>query len=435
MQQLESLGTLMVAPEISARAIRMAAIWRSGFRPLFLAGSLFGLTAMSLWLYGYTSPSGGRIALFAQREWHGHEMIFGFGGAMCGGFLLTAIPSWARTPEIAGRKLGFLVAAWCLGRSAMLLSPLLPPAATAAADLLYLPLLMFYIAPTVWHAHNHHYRWALPILGASFGGNLMFHFAMIAGDGLAAHQGVIVGYYSLMVLYSIIAGLLTPIFTQTWLEENNLAAIAPICPVLEWLSVLSVVFLAVADIAESPLLPVQLSAVAALAINTLRMSRWHSIHIVKSALLLPMHLGYFLFLSSILLRGVSAIYSLGNMSSAVHAFTIGAWGLTKFSLMTRVSLKHTGRPLVVPASMKVAFVSIGLAAAVRVLASFDYRPTILLPVAAVLWLAPLAFYLFTFASILLRPSVGRTDGNQNEGTLFPREVDRTRVSRIEEDAR
>ena len=36
---------------------------------------------------------------------------------------------------------------------------------------------------------------------------------------------------------------------------------------------------------------------------------------------------------------------------------IGAWGLTKFSLMTRVSLKHTGRSLVVPGGMTLAFLN------------------------------------------------------------------------------
>src|SRR5690606_3382398 len=60
-----------------------------GFRPLFLAGSLFAVLAVPLWIaafFGHVdlSPAGGWLA------WHRHEMVFGFGVAIVAGFLLTA---------------------------------------------------------------------------------------------------------------------------------------------------------------------------------------------------------------------------------------------------------------------------------------------------------------------------------------------------------
>ena len=348
--------------------------------------------------------------MFRQREWHGHEMIFGFGGAMCGGFLLTALPSWAKTAEVVGRDLRILIAAWCLGRGAMLLSPFLPPIVTATADLLYFPLLTLYIAPCVWLAGDRYYRWALAILGAFCCGNLIFHYAIVGGDEQKMRLGVMIGYYSLMVLYSIIAGLLTHIFTTTWLAEKNLGTTIPVCPAIEWLAAISIVVLGIADLTDMPILPISVIASLAVLFHCIRMRRWLSVHVIKSALLLPMHLGYVFLILSFVLRVISEMTSLGNLSSSIHAFTIGAWGLTKLSLMTRVSLKHTGRPLIVPGSMKLAFVSIGLAAVVRVGASFDHRPAILLPLAAVLWVIPFAIYLSGYAFILWRPSIGRTVG-------------------------
>ncbi len=404
----QSLGGLEVGPAIPDRTLSIPPVLRSGFRPFYLAGAAFGLLVMSIWLGSFVDLSNGLLAVYSQRAWHGHEMVYGFGGAMCGGLLLTAIPSWAGTPEVMGRRLAVLVAAWGIGRVAMLLSPLIAPEVTSIADLLYFPLLTLFIAPGVWRARNRYYRWALPVLAAFSGGNILFHCASIAHVEFGADLGVRVGYYSLMMLYCIVAGLLTPIFTQAWLEEKGRATTAiPIRSSLEWSAILSVLCLAIADVADMPKPIVALLAAVATIINILRMLRWQTSKILSSALMLPMHVGYLAFLISLILCAISALYWPDGVSPAIHAFTIGAWGLTKFSLITRVSLKHTGRPLVVPASMTIAFVGIGLAAIIRVVASFGVRPEILLPLAAILWMAPLAIYLSVYGLILLRPSLPR----------------------------
>lgn len=54
------------------RQLATPPLWQLGFRPCFLAGSLFALMAVPLWLLALT----GRLA------WRGHEMLFGFGGAI-----------------------------------------------------------------------------------------------------------------------------------------------------------------------------------------------------------------------------------------------------------------------------------------------------------------------------------------------------------------
>ena len=64
-------------------------LWRLGFRPLFLAGSVLALLSIPLWLaallglFADWQPTGGWLA------WHRHEMVFGFVVAIIAGFLLT----------------------------------------------------------------------------------------------------------------------------------------------------------------------------------------------------------------------------------------------------------------------------------------------------------------------------------------------------------
>ena len=86
-----------------------------GFRPFFLLGSVYAGLAILVWMpafYGEISLS----SAFAGRDWHVHEMLFGYLPAVVTGFLLTAIPNWTGRLPIRGRPLMALVAVWILGR-------------------------------------------------------------------------------------------------------------------------------------------------------------------------------------------------------------------------------------------------------------------------------------------------------------------------------
>ena len=76
-------------------------------------------------------------------------------------------------------------------------------------------------------------------------------------------------------------------------------------------------------------------------------------------------------------------------------------------LMTRVALKHTGRPLVAPRAIVGAYLLIQLAALLRVgapLAGSDEPWTI---VAGFAWIAAFAIYLGCFGKILISASLPR----------------------------
>lgn len=55
-------------------------------------------------------------------QWHAHEMLFGFGWAVLGGFLLTASKNWVKIRGIHGLPLALLALTWIIERIAVLIS-------------------------------------------------------------------------------------------------------------------------------------------------------------------------------------------------------------------------------------------------------------------------------------------------------------------------
>ncbi|MGH8460472.1 MAG: NnrS family protein [Stenotrophobium sp.] len=63
------------------------------FRPSFLGAAGFASLGMLIWgafLHMGWLP----VTALSPLLWHGHEVLFGFAGALIGGFLLTAAANW-----------------------------------------------------------------------------------------------------------------------------------------------------------------------------------------------------------------------------------------------------------------------------------------------------------------------------------------------------
>lgn len=86
-------------------------LWLAGFRPFFLMASLWGSFLAGSWGLIFA----GYIRLprnMNMMQWHAHEMLFGFGGAVLIGFLLTASKNWVGVRGIHGKVLMFLSILW-----------------------------------------------------------------------------------------------------------------------------------------------------------------------------------------------------------------------------------------------------------------------------------------------------------------------------------
>ncbi|HZN29817.1 MAG TPA: NnrS family protein, partial [Xanthobacteraceae bacterium] len=107
-----------MAPIPRLRAFQGPALFSYGFRPFFLLGAIYAGVAVLLWLpvlYGQLSMT----TALAPRDWHAHEMLFGYAAAVMTGFLLTAVPNWTGRLPLQGRPLIALVLIWIAGRLAV----------------------------------------------------------------------------------------------------------------------------------------------------------------------------------------------------------------------------------------------------------------------------------------------------------------------------
>jgi uncharacterized protein involved in response to NO len=92
------------------------ALFSYGFRPFFLGAAIWATLGILLWLPQYF----GELTLptaFGPLDWHIHEMIYGYVGAVIAGFLLTAIPNWTGRLPVNGMALAALASLWVAGRA------------------------------------------------------------------------------------------------------------------------------------------------------------------------------------------------------------------------------------------------------------------------------------------------------------------------------
>ncbi|MEO6201891.1 MAG: NnrS family protein, partial [Nitrospirales bacterium] len=103
-----------------------------GFRPFFLSAAVFAGVALPIWAM-ILSGADNTDFLYAPREWHVHEMVFGFLPAVIAGFLFTAMPNWTDRPPIMGVPLMGLWTLWLAGRLVIAI-PWPPPLVCAIID-------------------------------------------------------------------------------------------------------------------------------------------------------------------------------------------------------------------------------------------------------------------------------------------------------------
>jgi uncharacterized protein involved in response to NO len=341
-------------------------------------------------------------------------MLFGFACAIVIGTLLTALPSWAGIAELQGAPLAGLTLAWLLGRIAFWAAPWLPPGLVALADLLLWPVLLGLLALPLWRAPNRLYLLLLPILLALMAANLAYHAAVLARDAPAAEQALRAAVWALAVLYTLKGGVLTPIFTGNTLRELGRGEQARFLMPLEALALALLVACAVADLVGAPHGLTGALALGCALLHGLRVARWRGWLVADQPLLPSMHLGFAWLVLGFLLKAIAELGGPVPEAAWLHAFTVGALGLMMLSLMTRVSLRHTGRALVVPRLMRAAAWVMFTAAALRLAATVHGLGPQVVALAALLWAAAFVAYLMCFGAVLAAPSLPRA-GEQGTG--------------------
>ncbi len=394
------------------------ALWSSGFRPFFLLGAAYGPIAIALSMFSWEGILDAGAGHFPVQTWHAHEMIFGFSATFICGFLLTALPSWAGTPEIKGGRLMLLVAVWAAGRVGAWSYSWWWPGIDGALDLLLFPLLAILLLPGLLRAPNKRYLAVLVILTAFIVANAIYYEAVWCDDARRAEDALLMALNVLVVLFSIVAGFLTPIFTENELRDNGQDAAIGFLPLLEAAAIASAILFAAS---AWPGVPAHLSgaiACIAAAIHLARLLRWRTLSILRTPLVLATHLGYAWLVVAMALRGLADAFDAVPPAAWLHAFTVGAFGMTSLALLNRVALRHTGRVLTISGTALAELGFMLAAGLLRVGVSVLSGSAEFMAIAAILWAIPCILFLATDGQKLWRPSLPRHGPVESPPGLF-----------------
>jgi len=209
-------------------------ILSTGFRPFFLLGSIYAGVAILVWLPVFM----GELALttaFAPRDWHVHEMLYGYLAAVITGFLFTAIPNWTGRLPIQGKPLLGLVVLWLAGRVCVTFSLETGWLPAMLIDTWFLSLVVAAAAREIIAGR----KWAnlnvVLLVLVLLAGNVAFHLE--AHFNGAADISIRVGITVVVMLISLIGGRIIPSFTRNWLARENpgrLPAPSPVSICLSW---------------------------------------------------------------------------------------------------------------------------------------------------------------------------------------------------------
>lgn len=393
MQVLERSAALAIKP-----------LWRLGFRPFFLYGSLFAVIAVALWmasLHGYLrfwNPTGGSLA------WHRHEMLFGFGIAIVAGFLLTAVQTWTSRPGLSGRPLQVLFVLWLLGRLAWFIE--MPVELLVAIQMSFLPVMAWQLArPIVATRQRHNYPVIL-VLSLMCLCQGMTLYGLVSADDSLQRRGVLAALWLIAGLMGIIGGRVIPFFTQRGLGRTEPF---PARPNLDRLGLGCSLLIAGVNAAGFNLAPHLWLAPLFLLVAVLhgmRLVRWYDAGIWRVPLLWSLHVAYAWLMFAALGMVLWHVGVIHQPSSSTHALSVGAMGGLILAMLARVSLGHTGRALQPPKAIVAVFVALHLAAISRVfLAVLD---THWLWFSALCWSVAFLLFLRHYAHMFCTP---RVDGH------------------------
>ena len=377
-----------------------AAFWAAPFRPFCALGMAYGIALMAAWLAARAQWLALPFGTLPPSLWHGHEMLFGFAAAIICATVLTALPGWAGTREIRGAPLAALVALWAAGRAAFWAIDALPAGLVIVADgALYVALLAI-LGAQLARVRNRYYLLLLGVLAGMLAGDVM----LLAGR---VQAGYAVALYAVVLLFALKAGVFAPVFTGNHLRATGRGDQARFLLPLEYAAIGAILMLAIADAGGAPASWRAAAAFAACAFHAVRLVRWRGWRACDVPLLWTMHVGYAWLVAAFLLNGLAAAGMSGAADAWLHAFTVGALGSVMLSLMTRVALRHTGRPLVVPGAVVTAYGLIQAAALLRVGAALAGAGSAWIVAAGLAWIGAFALYLASFGAILLSPSLPR----------------------------
>ena len=387
--------------------MRFPALLSYGFRPFFLAAGIAAVVLVPWWALSLTDG----VSLetpWPPALWHGHEMIFGFISAAMAGFLLTAVPSWTGQRGFAGWPLALLAGLWLLGRLVVATSAHWPLLLTAAIDVAFLPALGIMLLPPLLRGGNRNTPMLLVLLALCIA-NATFYWGLGSANWPLAHGALLAALNVILLLLTIIGGRIVPAFTGSALKQQRGGRLIRVWPGVNALAVGAMAAVALVDLGFAQTKVAGVFALVAAIVQGIRLAQWGAWRTLRQPIVWVLHVAYAWLPVGLALKALALLSGGAFAAFWLHALTIGAAATMILAVMTRASLGHTGRPLVVSRLTVLAYALLTAAAVVRVLGldlSHETYATVI-SLAALLWTAAFALFLWVYAPMLL---TARADG-------------------------
>ncbi len=380
-------------------------LWLVGFRPFFALACLSGLSLPVVWALMFSGVIEAPATAFSSTQWHAHEMFFGFGWAMLGGFLLTASKNWVKIRGYHGKALIFLAAAWGFERFGMVFGGAWTPALFILSNQLFLVAI---VAMLLWtllrHRDSDGYRkdnvfflLLLPLFPAA-------KYLLLDPIHAQAGQTMALGLFRLaflLMLERTLTDFMKGVFQAAILRH----------PLLDGSIKALALMLAFAGFLP-PLATAGLAAVLALLLLA-RFAFWQPRLAFTRLDIGIMYLGYLAIIAQLgVVAFEQAVGTVWVGSVTTHLFTFGVMGLIVPAMITRISKGHTGRKVTFDAADKAVLWVMILALFLRVIAP-QFAPAAYLlwvNLAAAGWFAGFAILAWRVIPFLLQP---RIDGREH----------------------
>ncbi len=378
--------------------------WLVGFRPFFALACLAGLSLPLLWVAIFLGVLAAPVLRFTPVQWHAHEMFFGFGWAVLGGFLLTSTKNWVRIRGYHGAPLMFLVAAWLFERVGMWFGGSWPASLFGISNVLFLASIVAMLLWTlVRHRKQDDYRdnyFFLVILPAF----LIAKYLLLSAEHFQIGTAMATGLFRvafLVMLERTLTQFMRGIFQVDILRRAMLDKSIKLLGLL---------------LVGAGLMPPLLAGWVSLLLALLLVGRfffWKPQLAMQRLDLGIMYLGYIAIVLQLLVEFLGQIASPAWVGAfSMHVFALGAMGLIIPAMLIRISKGHTGRKVVFEPMDKLALWIMIAAFVLRVIAP-QFHPAayaLWLALAASGWFAGFAILAWRLIPFLLQ---ARVDGREH----------------------
>ncbi len=378
-------------------------LWLVGFRPFFMLACLAGVVLPVAWALVFAGWLPAPDSRYTSVQWHAHEMFFGFGWAVLGGFLLTSTKNWVNIRGYHGPALMLLAAAWLVERWAMAFGGGWPTWLFVPAAGLFLGTIAALLAWTlIRHRATDSYRDNLLFI-VMLPAFLYAKYQLLAGDFAAGH-GMALALFRLAFLVMLertLTQFMKAAFQVAILRNARLD--------------MAIKLLGLVLVGEFALPPAFTAAIALAlaALLGIRFFFWQPRLAFTRIDIGIMYVGYLAIAGQLLVEALGHITDFVWVGSvSVHLFSFGAMGCVIPAMIVRIAKGHTGRKVVFDAADRaVLYVMLG-ALAIRVLLPQVFPGAYLLWIglAAAGWALAFGTLAWRYIPLLMRP---RIDGREH----------------------